>query len=85
MDGVAGTRNLFVDFDASVMAFDPKIDAVTLVNRMVSDGKEVDDTQQLAEVPAWEPRRMNNAICYLERVGAINARHSLQSRPWRAV
>ena len=33
----------------------------------------------------WEPRRINSAICYLERAGAIETRHALASAPWRAV
>ena len=40
---------------------------------------------QLAQSLGWEPRRMNSAICYLERAGVIDARHSLASEPWRAV
>ena len=76
---------LFVDFDEAFMPFRPSEDARTLANRMVTGEEGAVDTRQLAETLGWEPRRMNSAICYLERVGAIKARHALASAPWRAV
>jgi len=82
---VAPLGSLFVEFDASVMPFDPEQDAVTIANRLVGEGVEDAETEQLANTLGWEPRRMNSAICYLERAGAIDARHSLASEPWRAV
>lgn len=82
---VAPKGSLFVEFDASVMPFDPEQDAITIANRLISDGTEDADTGQLAQSLGWEPRRMNSAICYLERAGVIDARHSLASEPWRAV
>ena len=82
---VAPEGSLFVEFDASVMPFDPAEDAVTVANRLISDGSEDAETEQLAQALGWEPRRMNSAICYLERAGAIDVRHSLASEPWRAV
>ena len=82
---VAPNGSLFVEFDASVMPFDPAQDAASIANRLISEGSEDVETEQLAEALGWEPRRMNSAICYLERAGAINARHSLASEPWRAV
>lgn len=82
---VAPTGSLFVEFDASVMPFDPAADAVTIANRLIGDGIEDAETEKLAEMLGWAPRRMNSAICYLERAGAIDARHSLFSEPWRAV
>ena len=50
----------------------------------LTGGERAVDTRQSAETLGWEPRRMNSAICYLERVGAIKARHALASGPWRA-
>ena len=82
---VAPNGSLFVEFDASVMPFDPAQDAASIANRLISEGSEDVETEQLAKALGWEPRRMNSAICYLERAGAINARHSLASEPWRAV
>lgn len=82
---VAPMASLFVEFDASVMSFDPEQDAVTIANRLIGEGVEDAETEQLAETLGWEPRRMNSAICYLERAGVIDARHSLASEPWRAV
>ena len=82
---VAAQGSLFVEFDASVMPFNPEDDALTIANRLIGEGVEDADTEQLAETLGWEPRRMNSAICYLERAGVIDARHSLASDPWRAV
>ena len=82
---VAPLGSLFVEFDASVMPFDPEQDAVTIANRLIGEGVEDAEIEQLANTLGWEPRRMNSAICYLERAGAIDARHSLASEPWRAV
>ena len=76
---------LFVDFDEAFMPFSPSEDARTLANRMVTGEERAVDTRQLAETLGWEPRRMNSAICYLERAGAIKARHAPASAPWRAV
>ncbi|MEQ9661868.1 MAG: toll/interleukin-1 receptor domain-containing protein [Parasphingopyxis sp.] len=76
---------LFVDFDETFMPFSPSADARTLANRMITGEERTVDTRQLAEVLNWEPRRMNSAICYLERAGAIKARTTLASAPWRAV
>ncbi|HEX7854968.1 MAG TPA: toll/interleukin-1 receptor domain-containing protein [Sphingobium sp.] len=76
---------LFVDFDEAFMPFSPSADAVVLANRMVTGDDRAIDTKGLAEELKWEPRRINSAICYLERVGAIRTRTALASAPWRAV
>lgn len=82
---VAAECPLYVEFDEAFMPFNPSEDARTAANRMVSQDERAVGTQLLAEELGWEPRRMNSAICYLVRVGAIEARHALSSRPWRAV
>lgn len=82
---VAPTGSLFVECDASIMPFNPEEDALMIANRLIGEGVEDAQTAQLAESLGWEPRRMNSAICYLERAGVIGARHSLASEPWRAV
>lgn len=76
---------LFVDFDGAFMPFNPTEDARTLANRLMNGGDRAAATESIAEELGWEPRRMNSAICYLERAGAITARHALASAPWRAV
>lgn len=76
---------LFVDFDEAFMPFSPRADARTLANRMVVGESRTVDTKLLAEEIGWEPRRINSAICYLERAGAIHSRHALASAPWRSV
>lgn len=76
---------LFVEFDEVFMPFSPAADARTLANRIVNGNERTAGTAALAEELGWEARRMNSAICYLERVGAIGARHALASAPWRAV
>jgi hypothetical protein len=63
---------LFVDFDEAFMPFSPSEDARTLANRMVTGEERAADTKRLAETLGWEPRRMNSAICYLERAGRSN-------------
>lgn len=74
-----------MEFDASIMPFNPEDDALMIANRLIGEGVDDAETAQLAESLGWEPRRMNSAICYLERAGVIDARHSLASEPWRAV
>lgn len=76
---------LFVDFDEAFMSFSPKDDAKIVANRMVTGDDRATDTKLLAQELGWQPRRINSAICYLERVGAILTRHALASAPWRAV
>ena len=76
---------LFVDFDEAFMPFSPGEDARTVVNRMVNSDERVVITARLAEELGWDARRINSAVCYLERVGAIKARHALASAPWRVV
>lgn len=76
---------LFVDFDEEFMSFSPKEDAVIVANRMMEGADRAIDTRLIAEELGWEPRRMNSAICYLERAGVIRERHALASAPWRAV
>lgn len=76
---------LFVDFDEAFMPFSPSEDAKILANKMMTGSDRVIDTKRMAEELGWEPRRINSAICYLERVGAIHARTALASAPWRAV
>ncbi|AOH87155.1 molecular chaperone Tir (plasmid) [Sphingomonas panacis] len=76
---------LFVDFDEVFMPFSPSADAAVLANRMVTGDDRAVDTKGLAEALGWAPRRINSAICYLERVGAIRTRTALASAPWRAV
>jgi hypothetical protein len=83
-DSIWPARGLFVDFDAAYMGFDPAADGLVIANRLVSVGDDL-DIEPLATELGWAPRRMNSAVAYLERVGAIDARHSLASEPWRAV
>lgn len=82
---VAADSALFVEFDEAYMPFSPSEDARILANRLVTQQDRAVYTQHLAEQLEWEPRRMNSAICYLLRAGAIEARHALASAPWRAV
>jgi hypothetical protein len=83
-DSIWGTKLLFVEFDAAYMGYDPAEDGLTVANRLVSEGKEF-ETEALAAALGWAPRRMNSAIAYLERVGALELRDSLASDPWRSV
>lgn len=76
---------MFVDFDEAFMPFSPAEDAQTVANRMVTQNARAIDTRLLAEELSWTPRRMNSAICYLLRVGAIETRTALAAGPWRAV
>jgi TIR domain len=76
---------LFVDFDEAFMPFSPKEDAAVLANRIMNGEDRSVQTQHLADELGWEPRRINSAICYLERVGAIKTWTALASAPWRAV
>ena len=76
---------LFVDFDEAFMPFSPSADARTLANRMMVGEDRAIDTKLLADELGWEPRRINSAICYLERAGAIQSRYALASAPWRSV
>lgn len=82
---VAAEASLFVEFDAAFMDFDPAVDAVRLANEIVRKDKEVAYSASYAEELDWEPRRLNSAICYLLRAGAIKARHAFASPPWRAI
>lgn len=81
----APTPALFVDFDEAFMAFSPKEDAGLLANRIMNGEERDVQTKKLAEELGWEPRRINSAICYLERAGAIKTWTALASAPWRAV
>lgn len=76
---------LFVDFDEAFMPFSPKADAQTVANKVVSGKENAVSTKLLAEELGWQPRRINSAICYLERAGAIESRHTLGSAPWRSL
>lgn len=82
---IAADRALFVEFDEAYMPFSPAEDARAVANRMVTAEDRVSGTQVLAEALGWAPRRMNSAICYLERAGVIETRHALASKPWRSV
>jgi hypothetical protein len=81
----APTPALFVDFDEAFMAFSPKEDAGVLANRIMNGDDRSVETKMMAEQLGWEPRRINSAICYLERAGAIKTWTALASAPWRAV
>lgn len=82
---VAPESALFVDFDEKFMSFSPRDDAGTVANRMVTRKERATDTKALAQELDWEPRRMNSAICFLLRAGAVDTRHALATGPWRAV
>lgn len=82
---VAPESALFVDFDEKFMSFSPRDDAGTVANRMVTRKERATDTKALAQELDWEPRRMNSAICFLLRAGAVDTRHALATDPWRAV
>lgn len=76
---------LFVEFDEAFMPFSPKADAGIVANHMMNGSDQAVVTNSLSQELGWEPRRMNSAICYLIRVGAIRTRTALASAPWRAV
>ena len=76
---------MFTDFDEAFMPFTPREDAATVANRMLEGCDRAVATKELAEELDWAPRRMNSAICYLQRAGAIRERHALEGGPWRAV
>lgn len=76
---------MFVDFDEAYMPFNPSEDAATVANHMVTSGERRTDTAALAERLGWSPRRMNSAICYLERAGAVQLQTALAAAQWRAV
>lgn len=82
-DSVAPEGAMFVEFDASVMDFDPRTDALTIANRVLNDEHRSESVPSLAEMLDWPPRRMNSAICYLERAGAIDTRNTFGADPWR--
>jgi hypothetical protein len=76
---------LFVEFDEVFMPFSPREDAKMLANLMVTADERVLVTSDLADELGWTARRINSAIAYLERAGAMHSRHALASAPWRAV
>ncbi|MGN8001503.1 toll/interleukin-1 receptor domain-containing protein [Sphingomonas sp. 22176] len=76
---------MFAEFASAFLPFDPSADATAVAVRMVEGTERVTDTMALANDLGWDPRRMNCAICYLQQVGAIEQRHALANRPWRAV
>jgi hypothetical protein len=76
---------MFIDFDEACMLFSPELDAAALACRMMAGATHVFETKMLATDLGWEPRRINSAICYLQRAGIILDRTALASAPWRAV
>lgn len=82
---VAADCALFAEFDEAYMPFSPAEDARTLANKLVMLDDRAVYTASLAKELEWEPRRINSAICYLIRAGAIETRTALASAPWRAV
>lgn len=76
---------MFAEFAGAFLPFDPSEDATAVTVRMIEGSERVTDTKVLAEDLGWDPRRMNCAICYLQQVGAIEQRHALANKPWRAV
>jgi len=84
-DHFAPEKPMFTDFDEEFMPFSPKEDAGVVANRMMEGSERAVDTKLLAEELGWAPRRMNSAICYLQRAGAIRERQALAAGPWRAV
>lgn len=81
----APERAMFTEFDEAFMPFNPGDDAAALANRMMAAPDQAVKTDWLAGELEWEPRRMNSAICYLLRAGAIRERTALASKPWRSV
>ena len=82
---VAAKAPLFVEFDPAFTEFDPQVDALRLATEMIRADRPIKPTADYAELLDWLPRRLNSAVCYLERVGAIETRQAMASAPWRAV
>lgn len=82
---VAAKAPLFVEFDPIFTDFDPQADALRLATEMIRADRAILPTANYAELLDWPPRRLNSAVCYLERVGAIETRQAMASAPWRAV
>lgn len=76
---------LFAEFAGVFLPFDPSEDATAVAVRLVGESERVTDTMALAENLGWDPRRLNCAVCYLQQAGAIEQRHALANKPWRAV
>lgn len=77
-------EHLFALYDGYFKDWTPAEDALRIAADFVNDGRIDSELHpgELAEHYAWEPRRLNPAIAYLELVGAAKLLHALGTAPF---
>ncbi|WP_395714853.1 toll/interleukin-1 receptor domain-containing protein [Reyranella sp.] len=77
------TIGLFVEFDQYFLEFNPKTDAVSVANWLVSQEIQKMFIEELAKhFPDWSPRRLNSALNYLDDAKLIDSFKALNSGDW---
>ena len=80
------TNSLFVEFDQYFLDFNPRQDAISIANFLVSQKIEAIDTAKLAEqFSDRPPRRLNSALSYLDDAKLIHPIKAVGSNPWTMV
>ena len=74
------TASLFAEFDRYWKPWDPREDAVKLAADIMNDPEFPADSQTIAELYEWEPRRLNPAATYLFERGMLVEYKALNSR-----
>jgi hypothetical protein len=73
---------LFFAMDPSVKGWSPESDAMEVAAALVNTGAPQPSLREVAQVLGWPPRRLNPAVYFLERQGAILTAPTMGSAPY---
>jgi hypothetical protein len=77
-------EELFVEFDPSLMSWNPAADALQLATDLLNDDTFPSTPAAIAERYGWEARRLNPAINYLKNRSLAAVRTALGMGQWAA-
>jgi hypothetical protein len=77
-------EELFVEFDAHFMPWNPAADALQLATDLLNDDNFPSTPPAIAERYGWEARQLNPAINYLKNRNLAGVRTALGMGPWAA-
>lgn len=77
-------EELFVEFDAHFMSWNPAADALQLATDLLNDDSFPSSPPEIAKRYGWEARRLNPAINYLKNRNLAGVRTALGMGPWAA-
>lgn len=85
LDVVSPLPELFAEWDQHWMEWNPKVDALKIASVMLNDERFPSAPAKIAQRYYWIARRLNPALTYLYRRGAIEMLTGIGSAPYLSI